>query len=244
MRSISPISTHLSAAALLLSALGACGTDAPAPATPSAQAPASAASADTEAAAPAAAEAADHSTTDEPAATDSGDDMVSSQAMSVIFDTPVKTLDGKPSKLGDHRGKALLVVNVASKCGLTPQYEGLEKLHEEYAARGFSVVGFPCNQFGGQEPGTAEEIKEFCSLTYGVTFPMFEKIEVNGDDRHPIYQELTQVADAEGTSGDIRWNFEKFVISADGSEIKRFSPRVEPYDPSLIAAIEAALPQE
>ncbi|WP_428268555.1 glutathione peroxidase [Haliangium sp.] len=162
--------------------------------------------------------------------------------MDVVFDTPVNTLTGEPSSLGAHRGKALLVVNVASKCGLTPQYADLEKLHEEYAARGFSVVGFPCNQFGGQEPGTAEEIKEFCSLTYGVTFPMYEKIEVNGGDRHPVYQELTKVADAEGVDGDIRWNFEKFVISADGHTVKRFAPQTEPYDPAIIAAIEAALP--
>jgi glutathione peroxidase len=168
---------------------------------------------------------------------------LSAEAAKSIFETPVKTLEGTPSSLGSHRGKALLVVNVASRCGLTPQYEDLEKLHAEYAARGFSVVGFPCNQFGGQEPGTAEEIKSFCSLTYGVTFPMFEKIEVNGAKRHPIYTELTRVPDTKGTSGDIRWNFEKFVISADGRTVTRFSPDTTPYDPAIVAAIEAGLPR-
>jgi glutathione peroxidase len=168
---------------------------------------------------------------------------LTAQAATSIFETPVDTLEGKPSSLGAHRGKALLVVNVASRCGLTPQYEALEKLHEEYAARGFSVVGFPCNQFGAQEPGTAEEIKSFCSLTYGVTFPMFEKIEVNGPGRHPIYSELTRVPDSAGTGGDIRWNFEKFVIAADGRTVTRFAPPTAPYDPAVIAAIEAGLPR-
>lgn len=163
--------------------------------------------------------------------------------MTALFETPVNTLDGEPSSLGAHKGKALLVVNVASKCGLTPQYTELEKLHKDYAGRGFAVVGFPCNQFGGQEPGSAEEIKEFCSLTYGVTFPMFEKVEVNGGGRHPVYQTLTQVNDGEGKAGDIQWNFEKFVISADGKTITRFRPRTTPYDPAIIAAIEAGLPQ-
>ena len=133
-------------------------------------------------------------------------------------------------------------MNVASKCGLTPQYAGLEQLHETYGDRGFSVVGFPCNQFGGQEPGTAEEIETFCSTTYGVTFPMFEKIDVNGPDRHPIYDELTKVADADGTDGDIRWNFEKFLIAPDGTIVKRYSPMTAPDDAGLVADIEAALP--
>jgi glutathione peroxidase len=168
---------------------------------------------------------------------------LTAQAATSVFETPVATLEGTPSSLAAHRGKALLVVNVASRCGLTPQYEALEKLHEQYAARGFSVVGFPCNQFGGQEPGTAEEIKSFCSLTYGVTFPMFEKIEVNGPARHPIYAELTQIPDTEGEGGDIRWNFEKFVISADGSTVTRFAPQIEPDDPAIVAAIEAGLPR-
>lgn len=160
-----------------------------------------------------------------------------------LFQSSVSTLDGEPSSLAAYQGKALLVVNVASKCGLTPQYADLEKLHKEYAAKGFSVVGFPCNQFGGQEPGTAEEIKTFCSLTYGVTFPMFEKIEVNGTGRHPVYDVLTGIPDPKGEAGDVQWNFEKFLISADGSKVTRFRPRTEPYDPTLIAAIRAALPQ-
>ena len=157
-----------------------------------------------------------------------------------VYDIPVRTLAGDDASLAPYRGKSVLVVNVASKCGLTPQYEGLEALHERYAERGFSVVGFPCNQFMGQEPGTAEEIQSFCSTTYGVTFPLFEKIEVNGEGRHPIYETLTSVADADGHVGDIRWNFEKFLLAPDGS-IQRFAPTVTPEDPVLVAAIEASL---
>jgi len=158
-----------------------------------------------------------------------------------IFEQPINTLRGDPSSLADHQGEALLLVNVASKCGLTPQYTGLEQLQQTYGDRGFSVLGFPCNQFGGQEPGSAEEIETFCSTTYGVTFPMYEKIDVNGPDRHAIYEELTAVADADGHDGDIRWNFEKFLVGPDGS-ITRFSPMVAPDDPALVAAIEEALP--
>lgn len=159
-----------------------------------------------------------------------------------ILDHSISTLSGQPSNLGQIApGKVCLVVNVASKCGLTPQYTGLEALHEKYAPRGFSVVGVPCNQFGGQEPGSPDEIATFCSTTYGVTFPMTEKIDVNGAGRHPIYAELTQAADAEGTSGDIRWNFEKFLVGRNGDVIARFSPMVSPDDPALVAAIEAAL---
>jgi glutathione peroxidase len=159
-----------------------------------------------------------------------------------LYDIPVHTLNGDPSSLGSLAGKTLLVVNVASKCGLTPQYAGLEKLHERFADQGFAVAGFPCNQFGGQEPGTAEEIAEFCSATYGVGFPMFEKIEVNGPGRHPVYQELTAVPDASGEAGDIQWNFEKFLVRPDGSVAARFRPRTEPDDPAVIAAIEENLP--
>ena len=159
-----------------------------------------------------------------------------------LYDIPVNRLDGTSSSLGDFAGRAVLVVNVASKCGLTPQYETLEKIHEDYADRGFSVVGFPCNQFLGQEPGTAEEIQEFCSTTYGVTFPLMEKIEVNGEDQHPIYAELTAVEDAEGAAGDIQWNFEKFLLSPSGEVVGRFRPMVQPDDPALIGAIEANLP--
>ena len=157
-----------------------------------------------------------------------------------IYDIPLHTLDGEASSLAPYAGKTVLVVNVASKCGLTPQYEGLEQLQKTYEGRGFSVVGFPCNQFAGQEPGTAEEIQTFCSTTYGVTFPLFEKIDVNGEDQSPLYAELEKTADAEGYSGDIRWNFEKFLLAPDGS-VRRFSPTVTPEDPILVGAIEAAL---
>ncbi len=159
-----------------------------------------------------------------------------------VLDQSINTLSGEPADLQTYAGKALLVVNVASKCGLTPQYTGLEELHKEYSERGFSVLGFPCNQFGAQEPGSAEEIATFCSTSYGVTFPMFEKIDVNGDDRHPIYQELTPVADAEGRTGDITWNFEKFLISPTGAVVGRYAPNISPNDPQLIADIEANLP--
>jgi glutathione peroxidase len=158
-----------------------------------------------------------------------------------LYDIPVHTLQGDDSSLGAFSGKTLLVVNVASKCGLTPQYEGLERLQKTYGDRGFSVVGFPCNQFMGQEPGTSEEIQEFCSTTYGVSFPLMEKIDVNGDDRHPIYAELTEKADAEGAAGDITWNFEKFLVSGSGEIVARFRPQVEPEDPAIVGAIEAAL---
>ena len=161
-----------------------------------------------------------------------------------VHDFPVNTLTGEPSSLGNLAGTTLLVVNVASKCGLTPQYAGLEQLHERFAGRGFAVVGFPCNQFAGQEPGTAEEIGEFCSATYGVTFPMFEKIKVNGPGRHRIYAELTAVPDASGEAGDVQWNFEKFLVGPDGAVIARFRPQVTPEDPGLVTAIEANLPGE
>jgi glutathione peroxidase len=159
-----------------------------------------------------------------------------------LYDIPVHTLQGEDASLGAFAGKTLLVVNVASKCGLTPQYEGLERLQKQYGDRGFSVVGFPCNQFLGQEPGTAEEIAQFCSATYGVSFPLMEKIDVNGDDRHPIYAELTQTPDAEGNAGDITWNFEKFLVSSSGEVVGRFRPQVEPEDPAIVSAIEASLP--
>ena len=158
-----------------------------------------------------------------------------------LLDTPVNTLAGQPTTLGALAEKSLLIVNVASKCGLTPQYEGLERLQERYADRQFSVVGFPCNQFGGQEPGTADEILQFCSTTYSVTFPLLEKIEVNGPGRHPVYTELTAVPDAGGETGDIQWNFEKFLVSRDGKILARFRPRTEPEAPEVIEAIEASL---
>jgi glutathione peroxidase len=157
-----------------------------------------------------------------------------------LYDIPLKTLDGEPFSLADHRDRAVLVVNVASKCGLTPQYEGLERLQKAYGDRGFTVVGVPCNQFLGQEPGTAEEIRTFCSTTYGVTFPLLEKTDVNGAGRHPLYAELTKVADADGEAGDVQWNFEKFLIGRDGT-VTRFRPRTEPEARELVSAIEAQL---
>lgn len=159
-----------------------------------------------------------------------------------VQDIAINTLGGKPTSLAEYDGRAVLVVNVASKCGLTPQYTGLEKLATDYADRGLTVIGIPCNQFKGQEPGTPEEIETFCSTTYGVTFPLFEKIEVNGENRHPLYEELTKAADAEGIAGDIQWNFEKFLVAPDGTVVNRFRPRTEPDAPEVIAAIEATLP--
>ena len=158
-----------------------------------------------------------------------------------IYDVPLRSLEGEPASLHDYEGKVLLVVNVASKCGLTPQYAGLERIHEKFAARGFTVLGFPCNQFGEQEPGSPADIETFCSTTYGVTFPMFAKTDVNGDDRHPVYAELTKLADASGHAGDIRWNFEKFLVDASGEPVQRFSPLVEPEADELLAAIERQL---
>jgi glutathione peroxidase len=159
-----------------------------------------------------------------------------------LYDIPIHTLQGEESSLADFRGKTVLAVNVASKCGLTPQYEGLERLQKAYGDKGFSVVGFPCNQFLGQEPGSAEQIAEFCSTTYGVTFPLFEKIDVNGAKRHPIYQILIEKADGEGKSGDVDWNFEKFLISPEGTIVARFRPPVTPEDPTVVSAIEEQLP--
>ncbi|MFE0702292.1 glutathione peroxidase [Streptomyces sp. NPDC058872] len=157
-----------------------------------------------------------------------------------LYDIPLKSLTGETVSLADYRDHAVLVVNVASRCGLTPQYAGLERLQKAYGERGFTVLGVPCNQFAGQEPGSAEEIATFCSATYGVSFPLLEKADVNGADRHPLYSELVQVADAEGEAGDVQWNFEKFLIGRDG-RITRFRPRTEPEAPEVVAAIEAQL---
>jgi glutathione peroxidase len=159
-----------------------------------------------------------------------------------LYDIPLRSLSGEATTLAEYKGQVVLVVNVASKCGLTPQYEGLERLQKTYGARGFTVLGVPCNQFGGQEPGTAEEIGAFCSATYGVTFPMLEKTDVNGPGRHPLYAELTKTADVDGEAGDVQWNFEKFLISPQG-EVTRFRPRTEPEAADLVAAIEARLPR-
>ena len=160
-----------------------------------------------------------------------------------IYDVAINALDGSPADLHDHDGQAVLVVNVASRCGLTPQYTGLEQIHEQYAGRGFTVLGVPCNQFGGQEPGTAEEIATFCSTSYGVTFPITEKVEVNGDGRHPLYQQLVDVPDSDdGHTGDIRWNFEKFLVAPGGKVVARFGPQVEPTSDTVTEAVEANLP--
>ena len=163
--------------------------------------------------------------------------------MSDLLDLPLTTLDGRSTTLGALTdGRAALVVNVASRCGLTPQYAGLEALQQEYAARGFTVLGVPCNQFAGQEPGTAEEISTFCSATYGVTFPMTEKLDVNGETAATLYQQLTEVPDATGEAGPVQWNFEKFLLDSEGTVVGRFRPRTEPDAPEVRAAVEASLP--
>jgi glutathione peroxidase len=159
-----------------------------------------------------------------------------------IYDNPVQALGGGDADLHDHEGQVALIVNVASKCGLTPQYEGLERLQKTYGDRGFTVLGFPSNQFLGQEPGTSEEIATFCSTTYGVTFPMFEKVDVNGPDRTPLYAELTEAADAAGDAGDVQWNFEKFLVAPGGAILGRFRPQTEPEAEEITALIEANLP--
>ncbi len=159
-----------------------------------------------------------------------------------FYEVPISGLDGSPLDLGSLAGKEVLVVNVASKCGLTPQYEGLEQLQRRYEGKGFTVLGVPCNQFAGQEPGSSEEIQTFCSTNYGVTFPLTEKIEVNGEGRHPLYELLTETSDSEGKAGDIQWNFEKFLVSPEGKVVGRFRPLVEPGSEELVSAIESNLP--
>ncbi|GLW09723.1 glutathione peroxidase [Microtetraspora sp. NBRC 13810] len=159
-----------------------------------------------------------------------------------LSDIPLRTLADAPTTLGELApGKAVLIVNVASRCGLTPQYSGLVKLQEEYGTRGFTVVGMPCNQFAGQEPGTAEEIQEFCSTTYGVDFPLLAKADVNGPDRHPLYAELTRTSDGDGEAGDVQWNFEKFLVDREGQVVARFRPGTAPEDPAITSAVEKLL---
>jgi glutathione peroxidase len=159
-----------------------------------------------------------------------------------ILDAPLARLDGTPGTLRDLTGgRPALLVNVASKCGLTPQYTGLEQLQEKYAHHGFTVVGLPCNQFGGQEPGSSEEIAEFCSATYGVSFPMSEKVDVNGEDRHEVYTQLVETPNEKGEAGDVQWNFEKFLIAADGAVVARFNPTIEPGDTLIIEQIESLI---
>jgi glutathione peroxidase len=159
-----------------------------------------------------------------------------------VHDVSIGALRGGSADLSQYRDKAVLVVNVASKCGLTPQYAGLQSLYDTYADRGLVVLGVPCNQFAGQEPGTADEIEEFCQVNYGVTFPITEKVDVNGADRHPLYDLLTSTADAEGKAGDVLWNFEKFLVAPSGEVVARFRPQVTPEAPELVAAVEQALP--
>ncbi|GAB3406135.1 glutathione peroxidase [Schumannella luteola] len=160
--------------------------------------------------------------------------------MSELRDIPLQTIDGETATLADYAGKTVLVVNVASRCGLTPQYEKLEELQKKYEDRGFTVLGFPCNQFLGQEPGSTEEIKEFCSTTYGVTFPLFDKVKVNGRSAHPLYAELKKTEDEAGKAGKVKWNFEKFVITPDDT-VHRFRPTTQPDAPEVIAVIEESL---
>lgn len=160
-----------------------------------------------------------------------------------LYDAPVSSLGGTPADLHDYEDQVVLVVNTASQCGLTPQYAGLQRLQERFADRGFTVLAFPCNQFGRQEPGSADEIRSFCSDRFGVTFPVFDKVEVNGSGRHPLYASLTQVPDTNGVDGDVQWNFEKFLVGPAGATVQRFRPQVDPESAELVEAIERALPQ-
>jgi glutathione peroxidase len=158
--------------------------------------------------------------------------------LSSIYDVSVTTAKGESTQLDSYKGSALLIVNLASKCGFTPQYKGLQELYEAYKDQGLLILGFPCNDFGGQEPGTMEEIQEFCSVNYGVNFPLFEKVNILGEDKHPLYQWLTTNSEPEG---DVKWNFEKFLIGKQGQLISRYSSKVTPEDSELRADIEAAL---
>ena len=162
--------------------------------------------------------------------------------MTAIYDVEAKLLEGDPVTIGEWKGKALLIVNVASRCGFTPQYEGLQALYERYRDQGFEILGFPCNQFLGQEPGTEEDIRTFCSTRFGVTFPLFRKTDVNGEDRHPLYEILTEKPDTDGNAGDVQWNFEKFLVSPEGGVVGRYRTSITPDDPKLLADIESALP--
>jgi len=158
-----------------------------------------------------------------------------------IYEISLPRLNGEEASLSEYRDKVVLAVNVASKCGFTPQYAGLQQLHERYSARGFSVIGFPCNQFFGQEPGTAEQIQQFCSGNYGVTFPLYSKLDVKGAHQHPLYALLTQIPDDKGKAGNVGWNFEKFLIGRDGIPVRRFRSKVVPEDPAIVGAIESLL---
>lgn len=158
-----------------------------------------------------------------------------------IYDIPVHDIHGRETTLREHEGRVLLIANVASFCGFTRHYKGLQSLHDRLAGKGFEVLGFPCNQFGNQEPGTAEEIVEFCTVNYGVSFPIFEKIEVNGPNRHPLFEELEKLPTEKGRTGDVKWNFEKFIVAADGTPVARFSSRTEPESAELVMVVEREL---
>jgi glutathione peroxidase len=169
--------------------------------------------------------------------------MAPTQASRSIYEIELPRLDGRPARLSDYAGKVVLAVNVASKCGFTPQYAGLQALHDRYAERGFTVLGFPSNQFFNQEPGSAEQIQEFCSLNYGVSFPLFAKLDVKGGKQHPLYAILSESADDSGKNGNVAWNFEKFLVGRDGRVLRRFRSKTVPEDPKVIEAIESALAQ-
>jgi glutathione peroxidase len=158
-----------------------------------------------------------------------------------IHDIKLNSIGGKPAMLSDYEGQVVLAVNVASKCGFTPQYAGLQAIYEKYSPQGFTVLGFPCNQFHGQEPGSEAQIEQFCQLNYGVSFPLFQKLDVKGGKQHPLYSILTQAADQTGTAGDVKWNFEKFLVGKDGRVVKRFRSKIKPEDPELVGAIEELL---
>jgi len=158
-----------------------------------------------------------------------------------IYEIELPRLSGKPAKLSEYAGQVVLAVNTASKCGHTPQYSGLQALHDRFAERGFTVLGFPSNQFFNQEPGSAEQIQEFCTINYGVTFPLFSKLDVKGDNQHPLYAILSEFPDDAGKAGNVSWNFEKFLIGRDGRVVRRFRPKVQPEDPTVVAAIESLL---
>jgi glutathione peroxidase len=166
---------------------------------------------------------------------------VSQTATPSIHDITLPRLNGRPESLSAYAGQVVLAVNVASRCGLTPQYEGLQGLYDRYSGQGFTVLGFPCNQFFGQEPGTAERIQEFCSLNYGVSFPLFSKLDVKGAGRHPLYTILTEFPDDDGKAGNVTWNFEKFLVGRDGRVVRRFRPKTLPEDPRVVEAIESLL---
>jgi glutathione peroxidase len=168
-------------------------------------------------------------------------DAVSQAPTRSIYDTELPALNGKQVKLSDYAGQVVLAVNVASRCGFTPQYKGLQTLQDRYSNRGFTVLGFPCNQFMHQEPGSAEEIAAFCSLNYGVTFPLFAKLDVKGDQQHPLYSILSEFPDDEDKAGNVKWNFEKFLVGRDGRVVRRFRSKVKPEDPNVVASIEALL---